>query len=537
MTAAVAVGDYEKAKGLVVVYLISSVIAFAVGSLGDLIGTHTENLVYGELLESYYRKLTSKDMSFYRDSHTGYLTSMFRQYLDNAILLIRFFRADVIRVLVSLTIPAVVLMAASWKIGLLTVLLIASQAVYVIWASAKAAKYREATSEIYRKISGEVADDLTNIVAYKSAGKEESALKHVMNLRKEETKAFLLRRRSSILLDFPRSIVTTVIVSAAFWLVLSTSTGTESSVGLLVLTLTYMFQIIRNVADLPDLIYRYDDYISKIEPTLETLDQTYETIQDKPDAVEFNPDKAAIEISNLGFKYGDNPKSSYIFKNFNLSIKGGEHVGVVGLSGAGKSTLANLLMRFDSLDSGTIMVDGIDINAVSQSSLRQKIAYVPQEPVLFHRSIRENIAYHNSEATDKDIIAAAKAAHAHEFISKLPERYETIVGERGVKLSGGQKQRVVIARAVLKNAPIVLFDEATSALDSESEHIIQTALPKIIGTHTAVIIAHRLSTVASLDRIIVMHNGAIEEEGTHQQLLKKRGRYYSLWKKQTNQSG
>jgi ATP-binding cassette subfamily B protein len=249
--------------------------------------------------------------------------------------------------------------------------------------------------------------------------------------------------------------------------------------------------------------------------------------------VQFSPTKASIEIQDLCFRYdGD---GDYIFKDFNLHIKGGEHVGIVGMSGAGKSTLASLLMRFDDISSGSITVDGVDIRSVTQSSLRQHIAYVPQEPVLFHRTVCENIAYHNPNASQEDIILAAKAAHAHEFITKLPSGYDTVVGERGVKLSGGQKQRVVIARAVLKNAAIILFDEATSALDSESEAIIQQALPNIIGKHTAIIIAHRLSTVARLDRIIVMHNGTIEQQGTHKQLLASKGRYYKLWLRQTTQ--
>jgi len=169
---------------------------------------------------------------------------------------------------------------------------------------------------------------------------------------------------------------------------------------------------------------------------------------------------------------------------------------------------------------------------VRQSELHQSIAYVPQEPLLFHNTIRENIAYFSEEATDKAIIRAAKAAHAHEFIEKLPNGYDTVVGERGVKLSGGQKQRVAIARAILKNARIMIVDEATSALDTESEKIIQAALPQIIGKQTAIVIAHRLSTIAGLERILVMHDGEIVESGSHDELLELKGRYYSLWQKQ-----
>jgi ATP-binding cassette subfamily B protein len=191
-------------------------------------------------------------------------------------------------------------------------------------------------------------------------------------------------------------------------------------------------------------------------------------------------------------------------------------------------------MRFDDIDSGSICIDGTDIREVRQEELRSSIAYVPQEPLLFHRTIRENLQYFGKDLSEAHMFRAAKAAHAEEFIAKLPDGYDTLVGERGVKLSGGQKQRIVIARAILKDAPIMLFDEATSALDSESEKIIQKALPQIIGKRTAIVIAHRLSTIASLDRIIVMHEGKIIEDGTHAELLKLKGRYHSLWQKQIN---
>lgn len=530
---AVAGGDFERARHYVLLYLVSNIVAGIVGSAGELIGVRAENEVYGVQTAVYYERLTNKDMSFYRDSHTGYLTSMFRQYLDSSILLARFFRGNFVRTFVSLTVPVIVLLFASWKVGLVAVFVVVSQLIYMQWASKKAVKYRQASSEIYRKIAGVVTDDITNIIAYKSAGREQAALQNIVELRKQETRAFQLRRRSAVVLDFPRNLITVALISLSFWLSLDASHTTAQSVSLLVLTMTYMFQIYRNVSDVPDMIYQYDDYISKLEPTLEVFGTQNETITDRPSAKNSVKRSADIDIQNLVFTYGEAGKKTKIFNNFNLHVAAGERVGIVGLSGAGKSTLASLLMRFDDIDSGAIRIGGDDIRDIAQSTLRRAIAYVPQEPVLFHRTIAQNIAYHNHTATQKDIEHAAKAAHAHDFITSLPDGYDTIVGERGVKLSGGQKQRIVIARAVLKDASIVLFDEATSALDSESEQIIQQALPDIIGGQTAIIIAHRLSTVAGLDRIIVMHGGTIEEQGTHAQLLKNKGRYYSLWQKQT----
>lgn len=206
---------------------------------------------------------------------------------------------------------------------------------------------------------------------------------------------------------------------------------------------------------------------------------------------------------------------------------------MVGRSGSGKTTLTRLLLRLEDIQEGRILIDGQDISEVTQVSLRRQIAYVPQEPLLFHRTIAENIAYGRPQATTEEIRQAAREANALEFIEKLPEGFDTITGERGVKLSGGQRQRIAIARAILTNAPILVLDEATSALDSESEKMIQDALVNLMKDRTSIVIAHRLSTVSSLDRIIVLKDGKIEEDGTHEQLLKNNGEYAGLWEHQT----
>lgn len=534
MVAAISANDFNRAKNNIAVYFLAYIAAVAIGTIGDVIAIDTENNVYAKLMIGYYKKLTSKDMSFYRDSHTGYLTTMYRQYLDSSLQLVRMIRTDIVRTTISLTMPAVVLFIYSWKVGLVAFAMIILQAVYIFWASSKANTYRRAAHQTYREISAEVADDITNITAYKAAGAEEEALRRLKKLAAKEERLFGLRHKTPVFYDIPRSFLTVSLVCLSFWIILSSSTNQPKAIALLVMTITYMFQIVRNMSELPDTVMKLEDVITKLEPTLDTLDNTHQVITDKPGAQTLAVKHASIDIKDLGFSYQDASQHSHVFKDLNIHIEAGEHIGIVGLSGAGKSTLASLLMRFDDATSGQISINGINIKDVSQSSLRRNIAYVPQEPVLFHRTIGENIAYHNPKATLVEIKRAAKAAHATEFIDKLPDGYDTIVGERGVKLSGGQKQRLVIARAVLKNAPITLFDEATSALDSHSEHIIQQALPEIIGNHTAIIIAHRLSTVAGLDRIIVMHNGTIEEEGTHEQLLKQKGRYYSLWQRQTN---
>lgn len=222
-----------------------------------------------------------------------------------------------------------------------------------------------------------------------------------------------------------------------------------------------------------------------------------------------------------------------LFEDFNLTIPPGQRVGLVGHSGAGKSTLVTLLLRFANVDGGTIRIDDQAIADVTQQSLHENISYVPQEPALFHRTIRENIAYGKPDATDDEIYLAIKQANALDFIEKLPHGLDTLVGERGVKLSGGQRQRVAIARAILKNAPVLVLDEATSALDSESEKLIQASLDELMKGRTSIVIAHRLSTIAKLDRIIVLDNGRIAEDGTHDELIRKKGIYASLWAHQS----
>jgi ATP-binding cassette, subfamily B, bacterial len=265
----------------------------------------------------------------------------------------------------------------------------------------------------------------------------------------------------------------------------------------------------------------------ELEEGLEELIVPHEIV-DATGAVPLIATVGKVDWKNVGFEFGENK----VFDDFNLTITSGQRVGLVGHSGAGKTTFVSLLLRQHDVTGGAIEIDGQNIAIVTQDSLRQNIAVVPQEPLLFHRTIKENIIYGNPDATDEDVIAVAKKAQAHDFIVALPEGYDTMVGERGIKLSGGQKQRVAIARAMLKNSPILVLDEATSALDSESEVAIQTALHQLMEGKTVVAIAHRLSTLREMDRIIVLENGKIVEDGTHDSLKEAGGVYQRLWEHQ-----
>ena len=304
------------------------------------------------------------------------------------------------------------------------------------------------------------------------------------------------------------------------------------SIAAFLLFQVYSFRIIDSVRRSGFIARNLEVVSGDAQEMAELLEQP-PLVQDKPGAQKSRIKRGAITFEAVGFQYKDANQQETLFENFDMTIGAGEKVGLVGPSGGGKTTITRLLLRFMDIQSGGIKIDGQDIRDIKQQELRRAIAYVPQDPLLFHRSIKENIRYGRPKASDDEIIAVAKKAYAHDFIKDLPQGYDTLVGERGVKLSGGQRQRVAIARAMLTEAPILILDEATSALDSESEKLIQKALWELMKDKTAVVIAHRLSTIHHLDRIIVLDDGRIIEQGSHQALLKAKGLYARLWSHQS----
>ncbi|MFH1292100.1 MAG: ABC transporter ATP-binding protein [bacterium] len=299
------------------------------------------------------------------------------------------------------------------------------------------------------------------------------------------------------------------------------------TVGDFVLLQSYALTIFMRVWDFGRIIRRIYENLADAEEMSEILDTPHE-IQDLKNAKQLQVKKGKIQFQNVTFCYN---KTRCVLQKLNLAIKPKEKLALIGPSGAGKTTMVKLLLRMHDVTGGKILIDGQQVKAITQESLWQHISMVPQDPILFHRSLMENIRYGKPEATDEQVFKASKLAHCHEFISEFPDGYETKVGERGVKLSGGERQRVAIARAILRNAPILVLDEATSSLDSESEHLIQSALDTLMKNKTVIVIAHRLSTIMKVDRIIVVDQGGIVEQGTHIQLLKKKtGMYNKLWK-------
>ncbi|MDD4352067.1 MAG: ABC transporter ATP-binding protein [Candidatus Gracilibacteria bacterium] len=377
------------------------------------------------------------------------------------------------------------------------------------------------------KASGNFHDVVSNIHTVKVFAKEKHEEKRHFRLledwRQKMQKAWLFHN----LISISQGSVAMLLEVALFYLSIRLFQAGRFTIGDIVFVQSYFITLIGQVWRLGWVYRDFRKAVVNADEMIELL-ETEPLIKNKKGAKRLKFQQGEIEFRDVSFAYGDS--NDAVFHNLSVHIKPGEKIALVGPSGSGKTTFVKLLSRLADVTGGQILIDGKDIRDVTVDSLRSSVGIVPQDPALFHRPLSENIAYGNPQASTKQIVRASKLAHAHEFIKDLPEQYETHVGERGVKLSGGERQRVAIARAILENAPIIVFDEATSSLDSLSEKHIQAALDNLMKGRTTIVVAHRLSTIIHMDRILVFRKGKIVEEGSHAELIKKQGSLYGkLW--------
>ncbi|HEY6254975.1 MAG TPA: ABC transporter ATP-binding protein [Xanthobacteraceae bacterium] len=392
----------------------------------------------------------------------------------------------------------------------------------------------KAMSESRSLVTGRIVDSYTNILTVKLFARAAQEDAYVREALDQHTGRFHVSLRLNTLFGLTLSLLNAMMVTSTGALALLLWTRGEVAVGTVAMALPLAWQIINISGWVAWQVTGIFENIGVVQEGMMTIAQPI-TLTDRPQAAELAVGRGEIVFEDVRFHYG---RDAGVLEKFSLTVEPGEKIGLVGRSGAGKSTVVNLLLRFFDLEGGRILIDGQDIAAVEQESLRAQISVVTQDTSLLHRSIRDNIRYGRPDSSDAEVIAAAKLAHAHEFILDLvdwAERrgYDAHVGERGVKLSGGQRQRVAIARVILRNAPILVLDEATSALDSEIEAAIQSSLDTLMAGKTVIAIAHRLSTIARMDRLVVLDRGRIVEQGSHDALLRLDGHYAALWRRQS----
>ena len=477
------------------------------------------------ITQSLLNKLNNYPYRFFQEHLSGSISSKLSDVANFAPQMINTILIEFFQIFLMLTISIFLLAKVhfGFAIAIITWIAIFLATGYVKMKKAAALSKLEAESD--SQVWGNVVDYITNMFAVKIF----SSYSHEKNRINEKLTDLTSKRKASILylrtyFMTQGSLFSLYILSCLCGMIYL-SKHKFITPGDFALVFMLNFEIINRLFQITTTVKNFISNLGTIDQALTILEDIPD-IQDKPDAQILKIKKGKITFDNVKFHYkGTEP----LFQNKSIEIKAGQKAGLVGYSGGGKSTFVNLILRLYDVTDGAILIDGQDIRDVTQDSLRENIAMIPQDPSLFHRSLMENIRYGRADSTDEEVIEAAKKAHAHEFISTLPQGYDSLVGERGVKLSGGQRQRIAIARAILKNAPILILDEATSQLDSVTESLIQESLWELMQNKTTIVIAHRLSTLLHMDRILVFDKGKIVEDGTHSELLAKAGLYKSLW--------
>lgn len=489
-----------------------------------------ESSVRKELSDSVFTSILTKDLAFFVNEKVGALTSRYIDFIRAHVTLQDLLIMRTLGFVLSVGVGIVIVASHSILVAGILLLLLAVLVIQVKISLRIRKPYRQKRKKLTGEMHGKIADAITNSLIIKTFAHEKAESKQIASVSEEFRVAYLkdyklMSTEGSVRL-FVMTVIQVITISVCAVMVFNGNLD----LAIAIFIITYLQRIGSQLFGLGEMLNGYDQALLDAAPMSDILARENK-VNDQSDATTLDIHSPEIALKDVSYHYSDSDTD--VLHNITLDIKPGQKIGLVGPSGAGKTTITHLLLRFADVTGGAILIDGHDIRTVTQESLRTHIAYVPQEPMLFHRSLRENIAYGNLNATSEQIRHAAELAHAMEFIDKLPEGLDTIVGERGVKLSGGQRQRIAIARAILKDSPILVLDEATSALDSESEKLIQDALQILMKGRTSVVIAHRLSTISKLDRIIVLDNGTIEEDGTHTELLKAKGLYAKLWAHQS----
>lgn len=493
---------------------------------GSLAVNQLDAKVMAKLREDSFEYMIDHSYTFFSNNFSGSLVQRVSRFVKSFENLFDTFVFNLIPLLVNIVVVIFILykeqpVIAEILLGWAIVVMVTNY-LFSIWRL----KYNVRVAAADSKTTGYLADAITNQNTIASFAASDFETKGFSEVVRDQAKALLNVWNFSVAANAVQSLFIIAIEFILFYYAIHFWEKNAITVGTFVLIQVYVLGLAQKLWSFGSIIRSvYEGYADSKE-MVEILKTPHE-VADITDAKPLRVEGGAITFKDVTFGFNESRK---VLEGINLSINPGDKVALIGPSGAGKSTIVKLLLRMYNLVHGEIAIDGQDIQKVTQESLRKNVSLVPQDPILFHRTLMENIRYGRQDATDDEVKMAAKLAHCDEFIDVLPDKYETFVGERGIKLSGGERQRVAIARAILKNAPILILDEATSSLDSHSEALIQDALDKLMKGKTSIVIAHRLSTIRMMDRIVVIKGGKVEEEGSHEDLLSKdESLYKTLW--------